>query len=786
MDQCELNSIVQKWLESLLHPEQEQENTPGSLAQQSTSQDLNEVLGKLRHLLRLNEIPKTSLRAGGTHLVVLARSIAAYLQVALDIGDLDRASRTFNQQTTKALMTIFKLTGKKLTPFYHDDRKDGITRAAQMALYAKYKDYAVKGAAVFHERAPVFYISDTGFTGDLFNLCGTLGIAMSSCRLVPSKSGGASFNVMDVSALEKAMEEDMERGQVPVMVVAYAGTPLAGHVEDMAAIRDVCNKHTVWMHVLGHALSSLCLPSVDQEVVLSREADSLTLYPGVWFGLLSSPCLTLHRTPYIVETELMEGSSDFPPSDIALVEGSIPIPRVNWNGMVPGGMLKLLPLSLWLCIQYLGSNTLVETVSYCHNLTQHMIARLDEVPGIKRFNVPTHESFTVLFKYFGGGEVEFKSHLDAPEEGERSSKVVVEELALPTCNIANAMIARDLQAYFPKVGVSPLKLPAQGVGFRFDPINSFPEHSTSLDDVDKFIEALKKRIESLHITALARRLIETELAGQPNLRCLEFPSFFGSGFIQYVPTDWANKTDLTLEEVSELNQLNIELSNVLAQKNPAFSPFQHGNFSCIMIKELQPNVNLQEFIDSLFQETTSFDENREFLKGMSEKIKQGIEAAQTDLVKEKALKEQEEGYLRYVPIVGSVLNWFSPGTPTTPQGRTFNLSSGKVADTTTTYKFKMQLNEGQNEAGASSPQAVELVVGGSTPTSSEGGPPVVSISTEEAPLATPDPSVVGGGGDGEPGEKGKEEEEEKEEEGKTVGDGMPESLEQTRKEQSDS
>ena len=108
---------------------------------------------------------------------------------------------------------------------------------------------------------------------------------------------------------------------------------------------------------------------------------------------------------------------------------------------------------------------------------------------------------------------------------------------------------------------------------------------------------------------------------------------------RYVPTDWANKTDLTLEEVSELNQLNIELSNVLAQKNPAFSPFQHGNFSCIMIKEaregegggrgreegrererwklfvslpqLQPDVNLQEFIDNLFQETTSFDENRE-------------------------------------------------------------------------------------------------------------------------------------------------------------------------------
>lgn len=58
--------------------------------------------------LFLCDRPKTSLRAGGTHLVVLARSIAAYLQAALDVGDLDRASRTLSQQTTKALMTIFR------------------------------------------------------------------------------------------------------------------------------------------------------------------------------------------------------------------------------------------------------------------------------------------------------------------------------------------------------------------------------------------------------------------------------------------------------------------------------------------------------------------------------------------------------------------------------------------------------------------------------------------------------------------------------------------------------
>ena len=55
----------------------------------------------------------------------------------------------------------------------------------------------------------------------------------------------------EVSALEKAVEEDLERGRVPVMVIAYAGTPLAGHVEDMASIRELCSRHKIWMHVQG-------------------------------------------------------------------------------------------------------------------------------------------------------------------------------------------------------------------------------------------------------------------------------------------------------------------------------------------------------------------------------------------------------------------------------------------------------------------------------------------------------------------------------------------------------
>ena len=52
--------------------------------------------------------PKTSLRAGGTHLAVLARSVMLYLNVSLESGDLDKVSKSLNMQTTRALMAIFK------------------------------------------------------------------------------------------------------------------------------------------------------------------------------------------------------------------------------------------------------------------------------------------------------------------------------------------------------------------------------------------------------------------------------------------------------------------------------------------------------------------------------------------------------------------------------------------------------------------------------------------------------------------------------------------------------
>ncbi len=71
----------------------------------------------------------------------------------------------------------------------------------------------------------------------------------------------------------------------------------------------------------------------------------------------------IHSSLYICLVQ--ENCTEFPPNDLELVEGSIPIPRVCWNGMLPGGIGKLLPLSLWLCIQYLGLCVCVHMLCVC-------------------------------------------------------------------------------------------------------------------------------------------------------------------------------------------------------------------------------------------------------------------------------------------------------------------------------------------------------------------------------------------------------------------------------------
>ena len=53
------------------------------------------------------------------------------------------------------------------------------------------------------------------------------------------------------SALDAAISTDKHSGQVPVAVIASAGTVNTGVIDPLDEIADVCERHGVWFHVGG-------------------------------------------------------------------------------------------------------------------------------------------------------------------------------------------------------------------------------------------------------------------------------------------------------------------------------------------------------------------------------------------------------------------------------------------------------------------------------------------------------------------------------------------------------
>lgn len=88
----------------------------------------------------------------------------------------------------------------------------------------------------------LFYVSNVFFQ---------LGLPLSCLCTVPSNTLPGSTHKMDIPTLEKLLEDDISAGKTPVLVVAYAGTPLVGHVDNIQALQAICKKSEIWLHIEG-------------------------------------------------------------------------------------------------------------------------------------------------------------------------------------------------------------------------------------------------------------------------------------------------------------------------------------------------------------------------------------------------------------------------------------------------------------------------------------------------------------------------------------------------------
>uniref|UniRef100_A0A671RQB1 Pyridoxal-dependent decarboxylase domain-containing protein 1 n=1 Tax=Sinocyclocheilus anshuiensis TaxID=1608454 RepID=A0A671RQB1_9TELE len=493
------------------------------------------------------------------HMALLGHSLAAYISV-LERERLRKLTTRILSDTTLWLCRLFRYENG--SAYYHEGDCEGLVKVCRLVINTQYEDYATEGFTMLSSKHPVIYQSAACRPGLGQHLCSQLGLPLSCLCIVPCNTMFGSLHQMDVALLDKLIRDDRESGKVPLLLIANAGTPGAGHTDKLSRLKELCVQYNMWLHVEG--------------LVLAGPVFSLAA------GLTSSQ---------------------------------------------PVEKLRALPL--WLSLQYLGHDGIVQRIKHASQL---VTSSGGSVEG-----------------YFAGDV------LDA----------------------LNRWLGEQLVQQVPLSGVDVVELEDEGTCVRFNPLMTAAALGTQENDVAALVEKLGEMIPVLSCTLRFRQDFKDEVLQQASLSYIEDLSWPGLGGVRYEPrtTDLdEDKRQHSVEKInSDLLKKLMELdTDLYFSGGPEFCEEKNGIFIGMATEDL----DVAELVETIVSIGRDIEESGKLFENMTEIVRRGIQEAELQLQKANEEKLMEEGVFRQIPLVGSVLNWLSP-VQASVKGRTFNLAEGQ-------------------------------------------------------------------------------------------------------------
>ncbi|XP_051242813.1 pyridoxal-dependent decarboxylase domain-containing protein 1 isoform X2 [Dicentrarchus labrax] len=645
---------------------------PGPL--QGDGQDVATVLHLVHNLIHEGEEeedkPSQQMQNVGEqgHMALLGHSLAAYISV-LDRERLRKLTTRILSDTTLWLCRLFRYENG--SAYFHEDDRDGLVKVCRLVINARYEEYASEGYAVLSSKQPVIYQSASGRPGLGQHLCSQLGLPLSSLCTVPCNTVFGSQHQMDVALLDKLIKEDKEAGKLPLLLIANAGTPGAGHTDKLGRLKDLCDQYSMWLHLEGVNLATLALGQATSAIMAANRSDSMTLTPGQWLGLPAVSAVTLYR------------HEDPALSLAAGLTSSQPV-------------AKLRALPLWLSLQYLGHNGIVQKIKHATVLSQQLLQKLKTLASIKTSDVLETEislaealvmvedelsSPVVLFK--------FSQEMSAASSGGSVEGYCAGEKEV--LDTFNRWLGEQLLQLVPASGMDVVELEDEGTCVRFSPLLTAAVLGTQQGDVEDLVEKLSELVPVMSSTMCLRQDFREEThRHSPSLIYVEELSWPGLGAVRYEPQ--AEGIDESRRK-QELEKINTELlkklqeldTDIIFSTGPEFGTQEN----CIFVGMVTEDVDVSELVNTIATLGRDIEESGRLLENMTEVVRKGILEAELQLQKANEEKLMEEGVMRQLPLVGSVLNWFSP-VQSSIKGRTFNLAAGSLDSTEVTYSTKAQ------------------------------------------------------------------------------------------------
>ncbi len=211
---------------------------------------------------------------------------------------------------------------------------------------------------------------------------------------------------MDLEALRRQIDQDIESGDAPFLIVGTGGTVAVGAVDALPEIAAISREYDLWFHVDGaYGGLAACLPDASTELKGVSEADSIAIDPHKWlYSSLEAGC-ALVRDPQ----DLLDAFSYHPTYYKFEEEQAAEDAPINYYEYGPQNSRGFRALKVWLGLRQVGREGYERMISDDIQLSEHLFQLVDAHPNLEAF---THNLSIATFRYIppdltaGSAEVE--------------------------------------------------------------------------------------------------------------------------------------------------------------------------------------------------------------------------------------------------------------------------------------------------------------------------------------------------------------------------------------------
>ena len=252
--------------------------------------------------------------------------------------------------------------------------------AARYALNSKYNEIGTP------HNLKIFISSDAHYS--FIKGAAFLGLGYNSIIKIPTRN-----SKMHIGVLEQRIKCEIDNGNIPLMVVATAGTTVFGMFDDMNRIAKICKKYKIWLHVDAAWGGSVIFSNKYKYLLEGIEcADSLTWNPHKMLRVpLQCSLLLIRDIKIATECNHLDASYLFQSDksyDITYDLGKKHIMCGRKNDI----------LKLWTVWKIRGEDQFEKDIDQIFILRDYFITKLTEHPKFQLFPAKS-ESTNVCFWY---------------------------------------------------------------------------------------------------------------------------------------------------------------------------------------------------------------------------------------------------------------------------------------------------------------------------------------------------------------------------------------------------